>query len=82
MQYEDTRAHMLAREGYYAFVADMHGDVIMKDSARRPFNQWLPYLFPMILNQTAFVNRVLAGVKAAASQPSVDKSKIALIGYW
>ncbi len=75
--YEKTRAEMLARMGYIAFVADIYGKGIRppnNDEARKQVGQYYG-------DRTLFRSRALAGLNQLKQFKSVDTTRIAAIGY-
>jgi dienelactone hydrolase len=75
--YARTRAQQLAELGYVAFAADMYGEgktVNHPDDARKMATT-------VRENIKAWRGRAEAGLKQLTSQPNVDATKIAAIGY-
>ncbi|MBA4067012.1 MAG: dienelactone hydrolase family protein [Isosphaera sp.] len=76
-EYAKGRCRQLAELGYVAFAADMYGDgktVNHPDDARKMATA-------VRENVKAWRGRAEAGLKQLASQPNVDGSKLAAIGY-
>lgn len=74
--YEKMRADMLADLGYIAFAVDIYG------KGNRPTgNDRGTYAGKYKGDRALYRQRLMAGLKAAESQPGVDTSKVAAIGY-
>ncbi|GAA2371562.1 dienelactone hydrolase family protein [Dactylosporangium salmoneum] len=76
-EYPKARAHMLARLGYYAFAADVYGVGRRFDNATDSAAEAGKYYG----NPALMRGRVRAAYDMVASNPAVDKDRIAVIGY-
>jgi dienelactone hydrolase len=77
--YAKIRAQQLAELGYVAFVADLYGDGKVIDTAHPEDAQKMSTTLRR--NQKAWRGRAAAALKQLTSQPNVDASKVAAIGY-
>ncbi len=76
-QYPKMRAHMLADLGYVAFCVDMYGEGKTVDNVADAQK----YSTEVYSNPAVLKERFMAAYEVVAKQPTVDKSKIAAIGY-
>jgi len=76
-EYAKSRADMLANLGYVAFAADMYGKGQMTTHAGEA-RAWMEQV---TANLDTWKARAIAGLEALRSQPQVDSSRIAAIGY-
>ena len=76
-EYTEQRARELAEHGFAAFAIDMYGDKNVTTVASQA-NEWMMQTF-----QTAgtIVDRSSAALTTLASQPEVDASRLAAIGF-
>jgi dienelactone hydrolase len=76
-EYIKQRAKQMAEQGYVAFAVDMYGDgKVTTDPAQA--GQWAGAFYK---DGALMRNRALAGLNVLRSQPNIDKSKIAAIGF-
>lgn len=75
--YEEGRARQLAELGYVAFAADIYGKGIRPANAEESGKQAGIYR----ADRALFRRRLNAGLETLKSQPNVDRSKVAAIGY-
>lgn len=78
-EYAKGRAKQLAGMGYVAFAADLYGDGKVIDTAHP--KDALAMVTTLRQNQKAWRARAEAALKLLTSQPNVDTSKVAAIGY-
>lgn len=72
-----VRLHMFARLGYAAFAVDMYGSGIRPASVEDAQREAGAFASGAL----SYAARVGAGVAAAASMPSVDRSRMVVLGY-
>jgi len=77
--YAKNRAKQLAEMGYVAFAADLYGDGKVVDVAHPEDAQKMATALRM--NVKTWRGRAEAAMKQLTSQPTVDATKIAAIGY-
>jgi len=77
--YAKSRAKQLAEMGYVAFAADLYGGGKVIDTAHP--NDAMAMVTTLRQNQKAWRGRAEAALKVLTSQPNVDASKVAAIGY-
>src|SRR5579862_3044050 len=75
--YPKHRAEQLAGMGYVAFALDMYGTGVTADSPQDATK----LSGPLDKDRALVRQRALAGLDVLKSQPQVDSSKIAVIGY-
>jgi dienelactone hydrolase len=75
--YAKYRATELAKLGYVAFVVDMYGD----DKVTTDPTQAQEYSKPFYDDRSLMRRRVLLGLQQLQEQTTVNKNKIALVGY-
>lgn len=72
------KADLLAEMGYVGFAVDMYGD----GKTGQTKEEKMALMQPLVEHRTTLLlSRITAGLKAAASLPEVDSSKIAAIGF-
>lgn len=76
-EYTERRARELAEHGYAAFAIDMYGNKNVTTEAAKA-NAWMTATFQ---NADTIVNRATAALNTLASQPEVDASQLAAIGF-
>jgi len=73
--HEKERARMLAELGYVAFAIDMYGRQVTQ------MGEAMPLMQELTGNPSLWQERVLAGLEQLKSQPNVDASRLAAIGF-
>lgn len=81
--YARKRAEMLAELGYAAFALDMYGKDVLAETPEAASKLAGPFYGPDPKTgvRTAMRQRAAAGLKVLVSQPQVDASRVAAIGY-
>lgn len=74
-EHAKERARMLAGLGYVAFALDMYGEVATSRE------QAMALIDGLVKNPSELRKRARAGLDVLASQPSVDRTRLAAIGY-
>lgn len=77
--YAKNRARQLAEMGYVAFAADLYGDGKVIDTAHP--KDALSSVTTLRQNQAVWRGRATAALKQLTSQPNVDATKVAAMGY-
>ncbi len=77
VDFEREKATEVAKLGYVSFALDVYG----KGVRGTPFGDNSKLMQPLLDDRAKLLRRLSAGVSAAASNPAVDASKIAVIGY-
>ena len=73
--HEKERARMLAELGYVAFALDMYGTIATK------IEEAMPLMSALVQNPPELRARARAGLDVLKSQPNVDTSRLAAIGF-
>lgn len=75
-EYTEQRARELAEHGYAAFAIDMYGDKKVTTDAKQAY-EWMMQTF----QEEAIVDRSAAALATLATQPEVDATRLAAIGF-
>jgi dienelactone hydrolase len=75
--HERSKADELARLGYIGFAIDVYG----KGVKGEPMGDNSALMMPFLNDRAMLQRRLLAAVAAAKAHPSVDASRIAIMGY-
>ena len=75
-EYTEQRARELAEYGYAAFAIDMYGDKKVTTDAKQAY-EWMMQTF----QEEAIVDRSAAALATLATQPEVDATRLAAIGF-
>jgi dienelactone hydrolase len=75
--HERAKADELARLGYLGFAIDVYGQGVKGD----PMGDNSALMMPFLNDRATLQRRLLAAVAAAKAHPSVDASRIAIMGY-
>lgn len=76
-EYTEQRARELAEHGYAALAIDMYGDKNVTTDAKQAY-EWMMQTFA---DADTIVNRAQAGLDTLASQPEVNPTQLAAIGF-